>query len=260
MKKTLKKSKARYKKESTINKEHEKDMILTDTSSFHVKEAYKAARTNAMFSLTGKGCKKIIITSSFPGEGKSTTCLNLAITFAQTGSKVLVIDADLRKPTVHRKLDISNNNGLSHVISGFCELHQDLIKTTHYKNLDVITAGHIPPNPAELLSSETMAQTLSQLEEQYDYIFLDTPPLNVVTDATVLSPIASGTIVVVRQDKTHHRDLQDALGKLEFVNAKVLGIILHDIKETKSGYGKYTKYGKYSQYGYKNNAYAEYGM
>lgn len=256
-------TKKRYKKGNTIAVEKEREMIVTAESSFHIKEAYKAARTNTMFSLAGQGCKKVIVTSSFPGEGKSTTCLNMAITFAQTGAKVLILDADLRKPTVHRKLDIANAKGLSHLISGFCTLEEAIIPTSN-ENLDIITAGHIPPNPAELLASDSMGDILEKLGEKYDYLFIDTPPLNVVTDATVLSGKVSGTIVVVRQEITHHKDLQEALGKLEFVGAKILGVILHDVKSQKNGrygkYGKYSKYSRYSQYGYRNTADTEYGM
>lgn len=246
------------KQKNSVSKEQEKDLILTGRASFHVKEAYKAARTNTMFSLAGKGCKKVVITSSFPGEGKSTTCLNLAITFAQTGSRVLVIDGDMRKPTIHRKLDISNENGLSHLLGDFCKIEEAIIHTK-YENLDVITAGHIPPNPAELLASEAMRGLLDELEQNYDYIFIDTPPLNVVTDATVLSNVVSGTALVVRQGVTHHKDIQDALGKLEFAQAKILGFILHDVKDSKGTYGKYGKYSRYSGYAYKNDVYTQYG-
>lgn len=246
------------KKGHAMSKEQEKAMILHNDSSFHVKEAYKATRTNIMFSLAGKGCKKIVVTSSFPGEGKSTTCLNLAITFAQTGSRVLVLDADMRKPTIHRKLDVLNGRGLAHLLGDFCTVEDATIHTA-YENLDVITSGHIPPNPAELLASEAMRELLATLEGSYDYIFIDTPPLNVVTDATVLSNVVSGTIVVVRQGITHHKDIQDALGKLEFAQAKVLGFVLHDVQERKAGYGKYGKYSKYSGYAYRNTAYTQYG-
>ncbi|MEG2090820.1 CpsD/CapB family tyrosine-protein kinase [Niameybacter sp.] len=243
---------------TTVLPEQEREMILSDTASFHVKEAYKATRTNTMFSIPGEGCKKIVVASSFPGEGKSTTCLNLAITFAQTGSKVLVIDADLRKPTIHRKLDLANEKGLAHLLGHFCKVEEAIIPT-QYENLEVITSGHIPPNPAELLASESMTQILDTLSAQYDYIFLDTPPLNVVTDATVLSTQVSGTVLVVRQGVTHHKDMQDAVSKLEFAQGKILGLILHGVKDKKAGYGKYSKYSKYSQYGYKNSAYTQYG-
>lgn len=245
------------KQQTQRTKEQEQEIILTGESSFHIKEAYKATRTNIMFSLAGKGCKRIVVTSSFPGEGKSTTCINLAITFAQTGSRVLLIDGDMRKPTVHRKLDMTNGNGLAHLLSNFCTV-EEAIQHTSYENLDAITSGHIPPNPAELLASEAMGELLETLEQDYDYIFIDTPPLNVVTDATVLSQRVSGTVVVVREGVTHHRDVQDAIGKLEFANAKVLGFILHDVKEGKGS--KYGKYGKYSRYAYKNDAYTQYGQ
>lgn len=236
----------RRKENQPVSAASEQAFILNQEASFHVKEAYKASRTNTMFSLPGKGCKRIVITSSFPGEGKSTTCLNLAITFAQTGSKVLVIDADLRKPTVHRKLDISNEYGLAHLLGNFSEI-KDTIQHSKYENLDIITAGHMPPNPAELLASDEMKELLDTLSESYDYIFLDTPPLNVVTDATVLSGVVSGIVVVVRQGRTHHKDIQDALGKLAFSEGKVLGFILHGVQHQTKGYGKYSSY---SRYGY----------
>lgn len=237
------------KKAKALSVKHEKELILNNEASFHIKEAYKASRTNTMFSLPGKGCKKIVVTSSFPGEGKSTTCINLAITFAQTGSKVLVIDADLRKPTVHRKLEVYNERGLAHLLGHFSEIKETII-ASKYENLDVIIAGHIPPNPVELLGSDAMSELLDTLSETYDYIFLDTPPLNIVTDATVLSTMVSGTVMVVRQGITHHKDVQDALGKLEFAHAKVIGIILHGVQENNKGYNKYSKYSRYSQYGY----------
>lgn len=238
----------RKQKAKSSQAQNEKAFILNGETSFHVQEAYKASRTNTMFSIPGKGCKKVVVTSSFPGEGKSTTCINLAITFAQTGSKVIVIDADLRKPTVHRKLEVNNQYGLAHLLGNFCQI-KDAIVPSKYENLDVMLAGHLPPNPAELLASDTMQNILEALSESYDYIFLDTPPLNVVTDATVLSNIVSGTILVVRQGETHHKDVQDALSKLEFANAKILGLILHGVQSNNKKYGKYGKYSKYSRYG-----------
>lgn len=245
-------------KKSNGTKKQDNLLILNQTSSFHVQEAYKATRTNTMFSLSGKGCKKIVVTSSLPEEGKSTTCSNLAITFAQTGSRVLIIDADMRRPTIHRKLDILNTNGLSNLLGGFCTLQEAILHTEH-DNLDIITSGYLPPNPAELLASEAMNELLMLLELKYDYIIIDTPPVNVVTDATVLSHKVSGMVVVVRQERTHQKDLQEAIGKLEFAQAKILGFILHDVKENKRNYkkygkdGKYGKYGKYSHYGYKSS-------
>ncbi len=231
-----------------INKiAHDQQVILKTDTAFHITEAYKATRTNIMFALAHQRCKKIMVTSSFPGEGKTTTCINLALTFADTGAKVLLIDADMRKPTVHQKLARINGKGLSHLISDFCTLEEAIQKKVK-GTLDIITAGHIPPNPAELLASDKMGSLLDSLEDQYEYIFIDTPTLNVVTDATVLSHKVSGAIVVVRQEVTQHRDLQEALGKLNFVEAKILGLILNDITMSKNK--RYGKYGRYSQYGY----------
>lgn len=238
-----------------LTAQQERAMILSADTGFHVTEAYKAVRTNTMFSLPGKGCKKIAVTSSFMSEGKSTTCINLAITFAQTGARVLILDADMRKPTIHRKLDRVNDKGLAHLLGAFCTLEEAIIHTEH-DNLDIITSGHIPPNPAELLASEAMTELLAELEKQYDYIFIDTPPVNVVTDAAVLAQSVSGMIVVVRQDTTHHKEVQNTLERLEFAQAKILGFILHGVKEEKHVYGKYGKYG-YSHYGYKTSPYVQ---
>lgn len=223
-------------------------LLIDDQTNFNIKEAYKAARTNIMFSIHGEGCKKIVITSSYPAEGKTTATTNLGVTFAQTGARVLVIDCDMRKPKVHQAFHVDTPLGLSNVLGGFARLDEVVVKTK-YANLDIIPAGHIPPNPAELLASQAMCDILSKLEQSYDYIFLDTPPVNIVTDATILAPITSGTVLIVRQSVTNHRDVQEALGRLEFVHAKVLGFILGSIKP-KNGLGsKYGKYGKgYSKY------------
>lgn len=223
--------------------------LLSDTSTFPVKEAYKSARTNIMFSLSEQGCKKIIITSSFPKEGKSTTCANIAITFAQTGAKVLIIDADIRKPRMHKMFDAPHKIGLTNVLSGFSKLDEAVINTK-YDNLDLLIAGHIPPNPAEMLSSQVMSNLLDKLSEKYEYIFIDTPPVNLVTDTVVLSKKASGVFMVVRIGVTDHRELKSAISKLEFANAKPLGFILNDVTTSQSHY-KYN----YRKYTYKKYRY-----
>lgn len=226
-----------------------RDCVLTEGTSFHVQEAYKAMRTNLMFALPGNECKKIVITSSFAGEGKSISCANLAITFVQAGYKVLIIDADLRKPKIHRYMDVQNDIGLAHILGGFNDVKEG-IHATSYENLQVIPSGHIPPNPAELLASNSMKNLLSNVETLYDYIFIDTPPINLVTDGVVLGPITSGTIMVVREGQTHHKDLQTALNKLQFAETKVLGLILNDMKKMQGGYKKYKGYKYGGSYGY----------
>ena len=228
--------------------------LLSDTSTFPVKEAYKSARTNIMFSLSELGCKKIIITSSFPKEGKSTTCANIAITFAQTGAKILILDADIRKPRMHKMFDAPHRIGLSNVLSGISGLDEAIINTK-YDNLDLLIAGHIPPNPAEMLSSQAMSDLLDKLSEKYDYIFIDTPPVNLVTDTVVLSKKVSGVFMVVRIGVTDHKELKAAVSKLEFANAKPLGFILNDVETSQSAYKyNYKKY-SYKKYKYMYNDY-----
>lgn len=234
------------------NHVNEKDLRgkvrLSSETPFCVQEAYKVARTNIMFSAPEEGCKTIIVTSPFPEEGKTTTCTNLALSFAQMGKKVLLLDCDLRKSQIHNTLGVDNLVGISNVLGGFVKL-KDTVQILEEENLHVITAGHIPPNPAELLSSSRMAAILEELAGSYDYIFIDTPPVNVVTDAVALSGYTSGMIVVTRQDSTSHKDLEHALGKLSFAKAKVLGLILTGEKRRGIGYRKYGKYNKYGKYG-----------
>lgn len=232
--------------------------LLTDCTDFVTKEAYKAARTNIRFSLSsGKGCKKIIVTSASPGEGKTTTCLNLAIAFAQTEAKVLVIDADLRKPRLYRHLSVERENGLSDLLCGLIEV-KDAIKHCERHNLDCITSGQIPPNPAELLSSKEMELLFEELGAMYDYIFVDTPPVTVVTEAAAMAKSANGVILVIRQNSTIHESIERARANLKMTNAKILGYVLNGVSESTYGYktynSKYRKYGGYDT-SHKSGAY-----
>ena len=223
--------------------------LLTDCTDFVTKEAYKAARTNIRFSLSsGKGCKKIIVTSASPGEGKTTTCLNLAIAFAQTEAKVLVIDADLRKPRLYRHLSVERENGLSDLLCGLIDI-KDAIKHCERHNLDCITSGQIPPNPAELLSSKEMEILFEELGAMYDYIFVDTPPVTVVTEAAAMAKSANGVILVIRQNSTIHESIERARANLKMTNAKILGYVLNGVSESTYGYKTYnSKYRKYGGY------------
>lgn len=228
--------------------ERNRQMLLNDKSSFDVKEAYKELRTNIMFSLPGDKCKKVLITSSVPAEGKSTTNVNLSITIAETGARVILIDCDLRRPNIARLFNQKVDRGLSNVLVNDCTL-SSAIYNTKYTNLDVIFAGKIPPNPAELLSSDKMKEIIAKLEQDYDYIIFDTPPVNLVTDAVLISSLADGVILVTRQYVTERKLITQAIEKMQFVNAKIIGVVLNDIVSTKSGY-KYKKY-SYRRYGYK---------
>lgn len=228
------------------------DRVLSEDSPFFVKEAYKALRTNLVFSLTETGGKIILFTSPCAAEGKSTNCLNTAITFAETGAKVCVVDCDLRKPNLARLNNEKGNPGISNVLVNLNSL-DEVIRKSKYPNLDFIYSGNIPPNPAELLVSGKMDKTLEELAGKYDYVFMDTPPINVVTDTTLLVGRANGVLLVVRQGETTKDDISDALQQLEFVKAKVLGVLFNDFKlEQKSRYSrKNGKYGRYYTYAYR---------
>ena len=223
-------------------------VILNDNTDFSIVEAYKSTRTNLEYALAAEeGCKKIIFTSAMPSEGKTTSCINTAITFALAGAKIVLIDADLRKPKVHMCLELENATGFSNYLAGFAEL-DDVIQ--HCKNgLDVITSGQIPPNPSELLVSPRMEKALLKLSEKYDYVIIDAPPVNIVSDAVSMSKFVTGVAGVVKEDFTTHDALKKALSSLEFANAKILGFILNDVMASRGYYSKYYKY----RYRYKYN-------
>lgn len=251
--------KFKKKKTSVDSLKSSMEAILNDKTPFVITEAYKSARTNIMFSVSGdkNECKRIIITSAAPGDGKTTTCINMAITFAQTGARVLIIDCDLRKPRVHKYLGLKKNNGLSNVLSGFISVDKAICKNVR-GTLDCMTSGQLPPNPAELLASDMMKNLLDELSDKYDYIFLDTPPVTVVTDACTMSHFVSGIVLVVRENYTQHPAVASAIDQLKFADAKILGFILND-SQNLGGYGTYKssyqyKY-KYSyQYRYGDNS------
>lgn len=228
----------------------DRKLILSSESSFYMREAFKTLRTNVNFSLAGvEGCKIILVTSSLQSEGKSITALNLAISLAQTDKRVLIIDCDLRQPRLHRLLNVHAASGLSNLLMDTNRMDVTLFHHEEY-NLDLILSGDIPPNPAELLTTVRMQNLLSTLRQRYDYIILDTPPVDLVADAMVLANNSDGVLFVVKAEHTERGALINAMRQLEYANAKVLGFVLNGVKPTASyGYGKY-KYGKYGKYGY----------
>ncbi len=238
-------------KEELLKREFVRDKVLSNKTSFQVKEAYKALRTNIIFSLPQEGCKKISVTSSIASEGKSTNCLNLAITFAETGARVLIVDCDLRRPNISRLLEKQSSPGLSNTLVGLNSL-DDVINKTDYTNLDVIFSGNIPPNPAELLGSDNMGKLIGELEKRYDYIFFDTAPVNIVTDSAVLAKWMTGVVMVVLYNSTDKDTIEEAIKQLEFAEAKILGFILNGVVYGNNGTYKYN----YKRYNYKKHRYS----
>ncbi len=192
---------------------------------FAVVEAYKAIRTNLMFLLSNGRGRVFEVSSPLPGEGKSSCALNLAIAFSQLGNRVLLIDADLRKPSIYRKLHLQNTKGLSSVLVGFCDFSDAVISAN--PNFDVLVSGPTPPNPSELLGSDSMSTLLNAVKEQYDYVVIDTPPINVVSDAVVLAPKTEGIVMVVQDRCTTHEQFKKSVASLSFAKARLLGVVLN---------------------------------
>ena len=232
--------------------------ILNAKSGFYMQEAYKTLRTNVNFALANtEDCKVVMVTSALQSEGKSMTALNLAIALGQTDKKVLLIDCDLRRPKLARLLNMSAPAGLSNLLMDFSLLNGALVKSEEY-GIDLILAGDIPPNPAELLSSSRMQKFLGALREHYDYIIIDSPPVDLVVDAVALSSQCDGVLFVVRAGQSERGAVIHAMQQLSYGKANVIGFVFNGVTaETTSGYGKYRykKYGTYRRY----SRYGRYG-
>jgi len=212
-------------------------------------ESYRALRTSLLLSNLGSPPKVIMVTSALPQEGKTTTSINSAVVLAQKGVKVLLIDADLRRPSIHKTLGMGPRSGLSNVLTGSTTLEQAITTTSILPNLHVLPAGTPPPNPAELLASANMKDVLTQLREEYDHIVLDTPPSLSVTDAVVLSPRADAIVLVIRSGQTTKQALRRSRDILAQVNAKVVGVLLNAVDLSSPDYYYYYEYqGKYARY------------
>ena len=203
-----------------------------------ISEQFRTIRTNLQFSSVDDELKTMLVTSAGPSEGKSSTVANLAIVFAQQEKRVLLIDADLRKPTVHYTFRIDNRRGLSSVLVGELALH-DAVSKSDVQNLDVLPCGPIPPNPSELLGSKAMKKLIADASEYYDLIIFDTPPVLAVTDAQILANISDGALLVVRSKQTEVENAEKAKELLMPAHAKLLGVILNDREQKKGNYYYY---------------------
>lgn len=233
------------KKKNGAASERESGAMLGDKLNFAASEAYKLLRTNLDFALSDEqNCRIIGVTSSTRGEGKSTTALNLAYTIAETGKMVLVIEADMRLPTYTKRLRIDAQKGISNLLAGQCSGADVLHRSELHKNMWVIPAGDIPPNPSELLGSEQMRITLNVLSKDFDYILLDLPPVTAVSDPLVVSKLANGIILVVRQNYATRRMIAETVRQLRFADAKILGFVMThgEVDNSKKYYSKYHGY------------------
>ena len=204
-----------------------------------VAEAFRTLRSNLQFSEFGKNLKVIVVTSSNPNEGKSEVSINLAACLAQQGEKVIIIDADMRRPTQHKLTNLNNTEGLSTFLLKKSGVDSIRHLTIDGVNLDVLPSGPIPPNPSEMLASISMEQTIKAFEDFYDYVIIDTPPLLAATDSQVLSSISDATLLVVDIKKTKRRQVIEAKRRLDNVGARLLGVVMNKVDSHKDTYYYY---------------------
>ena len=216
---------------------HAVSLITLTNPSSPIAEQYRTIRTNIQFaSAAGQQIKTIVVTSSGPGEGKSTTSANIAVVFAKSGQRVLLVDADLRKPVVHKTFQLNNASGLSTALSSSGSV-ADVIQRTPVENLSILPSGPKPPNPSELLSSPRMDQVLAEARQLFDVVIFDMPPVVAVTDAQIMSSKTDGTLLVVRENTSRKESLTKAKELLEMVQARVLGVVYNGAEHSKdAGY------------------------
>ena len=210
--------------------------ILDDPKSYYA-EAFRTIKTNIKYSSADKHKKVLLVTSTEAGEGKSTISSNLALSLSQDNKKVIIIDGDLRKPSVHKQFRISGSVGLTELLIGEEALEKIKHKINPY--LDAIASGHIPPNPAELLASEEMEKVIEKLREEYDYVIIYTNPIGLVEDAQILSSKVDGVILVARYEKTKKENLLSCKKMIDQVGGNTIGVVLNGIDEKR---GKYYYY------------------
>ncbi len=252
------KKKKKPERSTGFTKDDQKKLLSPD-SPFVVKEAYNSIRTNLLFSQQGEKCPVFIITSPTANNGKSINVSNMAISFAQMGKRTLLIDADMRNPTIHRLFSIPVKNGLSEILAGLTD--NITVSRTDIDCLSVLTAGKVPPNPTELLSGSRMDKLLDFVRAHYDCVFIDTPPINLVTDATAFASRATGYLLIVKSETTDVADVRTAVSSIEHIEGSIVGFVLNDVNATGKKYSSYYKRGYYSsryryKYGYR---YGDYG-
>ncbi len=240
-------------KATAFSRDDQKKILCAD-SPFVVKEAYNSVRTNLLFTQQGEKCPIFVVSSPTANNGKSINTINMAISFAQMGKRTLLIDADMRNPTIHRLFSIPVKNGLSEILAGLTD--SITVTKTDIENLSVLTAGKIPPNPAELLSSSRMDKLLEFVKAHYDCVLIDTPPVNLVTDSTAFATKATGYIIIVKLETTDMQEVKMTVNSLRHINAPIVGFIMNDANASGKRYSSYYKRSYYrSKYNYYNYNY-----
>ena len=214
------------------------EMISIKNPKSQAAEAFRTLRTNILFSSLDEDIRTIVVTSTQPNEGKSTVISNLAVTMAQSGKKVLLIDCDLRKPTIHKKLGVSNQEGLTSILSKEKTM-EEVIKATTIHNFYILTSGPIPPNPAELLGSKKMKSFIDELHNYFDVILFDAPPVLAVTDAQILSTFCSGVIFVAGYGQAEKDAMVRGKEHIEKVGGKILGVVINKVPQNSRSYYYY---------------------
>ncbi|RQD74331.1 MAG: polysaccharide biosynthesis tyrosine autokinase [Candidatus Syntrophonatronum acetioxidans] len=235
------------KKDNSYNKQ-----IVSLKTSSPVAEAFRTLRTNIQFSSLDQDIKTILVTSPQPKDGKSTVVANLGVTKARSGGTVLLVDGDLRKPTLHKLFNISNLVGLTNYIIEE-DLHlQEVVQTTFLENLFVMTSGAIPPNPAELLGTRRMKETLQELRDTFDTVIIDSPPVVAVSDSSIISSMSDATLLVLGHGDSNREAALKAKEQLELAQANFLGVVMNKVPLNGQGYYYYYYYGGYGQEDKKN--------
>ena len=241
-------------KQQTPSKNYE-GKLLTSKSPFAINEAFRTLRTNMFYTSKGEKCPVYGITSCYANSGKSLVIANAAISFSQLNKKVLLIDCDLRNSVVHKIFGVDKGLGISELLAGSDNAVDRALRKTSYDNLQVITSGGTPPNPTELLTSDRMKKLIDILKNHFDVIFIDLPPIGLVSDAAVINEIVTGYAFTVRAGFDDRRDVSQVLSVMEQMDMNVIGFILNDVNVKAGKYGKYGKYGRYGRYG----RYSRYG-
>jgi len=216
--------------------------------NFATSEAYNYLKTNLVFSIPKKENSAIVvgITSAIPQDGKSYTAINLAYSLASDGNKVLLISADMRKPSIEKSLDLTQSPGLSNILTDF-KAKRRVVSALH-ENLFILTSGNCPPNPSKLMSSNEFEMLIEELKPNYKYILMDLPPVNSVSDPIAVSKLLDGIILICRHQHTRKKELREAVSKLRFVNANIIGIVYNGFSHASSYYYKRKKYERYAKY------------